>query len=202
MSFETWISFVIFCLVITTAPGPGNILTINNALQHGWRPSRILILGQEVAVFILMLSVTLGTKFLSNLTYAMMVIKVLGTFWLLYSAWSTWNSPFNDLPLDKIPMSSKLERFTKGFITDFTNGKAWVFFIAMVPAYLNMSRDLIPQSLILSFTLVFIDSIVLLIYAIISGKLRELFSSPKIIKIQNRISAVIFILLALKISIF
>ncbi len=64
MTLETWIHFLIFTLIITSAPGPGNILTINHALQHGWRPNKILILGQETAVFIIMLSITMGTKFL------------------------------------------------------------------------------------------------------------------------------------------
>ncbi|XCD51024.1 LysE family translocator [Candidatus Liberibacter asiaticus] len=199
MTLETWIHFLIFTLIITSAPGPGNILTINHALQHGWRPNKILILGQETAVFIIMLSITMGTKFLSQLAYTMLIIKFLGVAWLIYSAWSAWYSPFNDLPLSEIPLSSKSKLFVKGFITDITNGKAWVFFMAMVPAYLNMNHYILPQSLILSLTMVSVDAMVLMTFSLICSKLRTLFSSSKFVKIQNRVSAVVFLLLALRI---
>ncbi|WP_354688021.1 LysE family translocator [Candidatus Liberibacter africanus] len=202
MAFETWLSFVVFCFVIASAPGPGNILTINHSLQHGWRSSKTLILGQEIAVFIIMLAVTLGTKFLSSLDYTMLIIKVLGVCWLIYSAWGAWFSPFNDLPLDQIPPFTKLESFTKGFITDFTNGKAWILLMAMIPPYLNMEHRLLPQSLILSFTVVGVDTMVLVTYAFISGQLRKLFSTPKFVKIQNRVSAVVLLLLTFKIAYF
>ncbi|ADR52519.1 putative homoserine/homoserine lactoneefflux protein [Candidatus Liberibacter solanacearum CLso-ZC1] len=199
MDLQTWISFAIFTLLLTSAPGAGCILTINHSLQHGWKPTRVMILGQEIAVLVLMFSVTLGAKALANLTNTMLVIKFVGVAWLIYTAWSAWTSPFNDLPVDQIPLASVSHRFIKGFVTDITNGKAWAFFIAMVPSYLNMEHSILPQSFILSCTMAGIDTIVLLFYSILCSYLRQYFTSPSFVKIQNRISSVVLMLLAWKI---
>ncbi|MBY7649592.1 MAG: LysE family translocator [Candidatus Liberibacter europaeus] len=199
MFFEAWMSFFIFAAIITTVPGPGCILTINHALQHGWRSSRMLILGQELAVFIIMITVTFGIKVISEIPHLILIIKVLGVSWLIYSAWSAWNSPYNDLPINAIPEASKLGRFIKGFVTDITNGKALALFVSVVPSWIDIKYPVYLQATIMTVTMIVVDTIVLLFYSILCSRLRLLFKTPKFVKIQNRVSAVILLLVAVKI---
>ncbi|MBL0849160.1 MAG: LysE family translocator [Candidatus Liberibacter ctenarytainae] len=196
MAIETWISFFIFTAIITSAPGPGCILTINHALQHGWKPTRMLIFGQESAVLIMMIIATTAAGVLTQWDTLMLALKIMGISWLVFSAWSAWNASYSKTPVDSIPIANRLSRYVKGFVTDITNGKAIALFVSMVPAYIDPARPMWLQAVILTATMVGTDTTVLLFYSVLCGRLGSMFKSPNFFKIQNRVSAIALLLIA------
>ncbi|AHA28151.1 LysE family translocator [Candidatus Liberibacter americanus] len=199
MSFENWLSFLLFAFIITSLPGPGCILTINHSIQHGWKPTLMLILGQELAVFTLMFLVNIGLKSVFDFTTVMLIVKILGSIWLVYTAWNVLNSPVFDISIDSIPKTSNLSRFLLGFITDITNVKAIALFVSMLPAYLDNRYPMCPQITITTMTMVAMDTMVLLFYSAISSRLRLIFRSSNFVKMQNRIFAVALLIIAIKV---
>lgn len=94
---------------------------------------------------------------------------------------------------------SKKKSFIRGFFTTITNIKAITCLISTLPACLTPIYPIVPQIIIMSLTMTIIDSSVMLLFAITSSYLRPFFQKSKNIKIQNRISSIFFLFIAISI---
>ncbi|ALC95943.1 hypothetical protein AMC77_00780 [Candidatus Profftella armatura] len=200
MIFKTWISFLLFSIITSISPGPGNILTINHALRYGWRKTLSLIIGQEIALVLIILAISEGAKLLLSSSSILIFIKIFGIIWLMYTSFQMWCASINKKDSTYICETiSKKKSFIRGFFTTITNIKAITCLISTLPACLTPIYPIVPQIIIMSLTMTIIDSSVMLLFAITSSYLRPFFQKSKNIKIQNRISSIFFLFIAISI---
>jgi threonine/homoserine/homoserine lactone efflux protein len=61
--------------------------------------------------------------------------------------------------------------FSQGFVVEFANPKALLYFAAILPQFLNPTQPILPQILIMGGTTLFIDLLAYSLYALLGDHL-------------------------------
>ena len=125
-------------------------------------------------------------------------LRWIGVFYLLFIAFDLVRYSKN-LDFDKsVSTKSNLSLFRDGFLVAFLSPKAWVFFGAIFPQFLNLEGDFIIQLIILIVSWIILDFSTLMIYGFTAQKITIwLKANPKTI---NTISACALIIIAIIIA--
>jgi threonine/homoserine/homoserine lactone efflux protein len=185
---------IVFFLCIT--PGTPRVVITTYAINYGLRRSAITAFGDISANTIQMIFVAfgIGTIIAANpeiLNYA----KWVGVIYLLYLAFDLKRSSKNFGFEKNLSSKSNFSLYRDGFAVAFFSPKAWVFFGAMFPQFLNLNGDFKIQLLILIFSYVLIDFSTLILYGFAAKKIVTwLKVNPKTI---NTISACALLIIAI-----
>jgi homoserine/homoserine lactone efflux protein len=172
---------IVFFLCIT--PGTPRVIIMIYAIKYGLRRSTITAFGDVSANTIQMIFVAfgIGTIIASNpeiLNYA----KWIGVIYLLYLAFDLKRSSANFSFEENLFSKSNFSLYGDGFMVAFFSPKAWIFFGAMFPQFLNLNGDFKIQLLILILSYVIIDFSTLIFYGFVAKKIVTwLKANPKII---------------------
>jgi len=128
--------FIALAGTAIASPGPGVVLTLSNALRHGFWPALGGILGLTCASVVLAaLSATgLGLLLAASPT-AFTLIKYLGAAYLVYLARRLWQAP----PLAPCAAGDAGfgHRFREALLMQFGNPQALLFCIALFPRFME-----------------------------------------------------------------
>ncbi|MDK7178613.1 LysE family transporter, partial [Micrococcus luteus] len=92
------------------------------------------------------------------------VIKWVGVTYLVYLGVKQYRSPVSMVRVDvsKMPASTAGKLFLQGFLVDITNPKAAIFLLAVIPQFVDTSKPLLIQYVIIWFTLCAVDLVIML----------------------------------------
>ena len=185
---------IVFFLCIT--PGTPRVVIMTYAINYGLRRSAITAFGDISANTIQMIFVAfgIGAIIATNpeiLNYA----KWVGVIYLLYLAFDLKRSSTNFSFEENLSSKNNFSLYRDGFMVAFFSPKAWVFFGAMFPQFLNLNGDFKIQLLILILSYVLIDFSTLILYGFVAKKIVTwLKAHPKTI---NLISACALLIIAI-----
>ena len=185
---------IVFFLCIT--PGTPRVVIMTYAINYGLRRSTITAFGDISANTIQMIFVAfgIGAIIAANpeiLNYA----KWVGVIYLLYLAFDLKRSSTNFSFEENLSSKNNFSLYRDGFMVAFFSPKAWVFFGAMFPQFLNLNGDFKIQLLILILSYVLIDFSTLILYGFVAKKIVTwLKVHPKTI---NLISACALLIIAI-----
>ena len=77
---------------------------------------------------------------------------------------------------------------TRGFALQAANPKALLFFVALLPQFIDANRAIAPQILILGATSVVIEFFVLAAYGYLSARAATMARKPRFVTATNRVS--------------
>ena len=189
---------IAFFLCIT--PGTPRVVIVTYAINYGLKRSVITAIGDVSANTLQMILVALGIGTLVSVYPNILdYLKWIGILYLLYIALDLFKSSKN-LDFNKsLSTKSNLSLFRDGFLVAFLSPKAWVFFAAIFPQFLNLEGNFVIQLIILIISWVILDFSTLMIYGFTAQKIvRWLKTNPKTI---NTISACALIIIAFIIAI-
>ncbi|VVP17399.1 LysE family translocator [Pseudomonas fluorescens] len=136
------------------APGPDFAVTIRQSVRFGRWVGICTALGIGAGISVHVLYTVLGVGALMHTTpWLMMVAKVAGGAYILYLGVSLLRSkPKSALEGDKVPdepvaEQTLLKAFTTGFLTNATNPKATLFFLAIFTTVISTTTPLKVQAL-------------------------------------------------------
>ena len=125
-------------------------------------------------------------------------LKWIGILYLLYIAFDLVKSSKNLNFDENLSVKSNLALYRDGFLVAFLSPKAWVFFGAIFPQFLNLEGDFTIQLIILIISWVILDFSTLMLYGFAAQKIVSwLKTNPKTI---NTISACALIIIAIIIT--
>ena len=185
---------IVFFLCIT--PGTPRVVIMTYAINYGLRRSTITAFGDISANTIQMIFVAfgIGAIIAANpeiLNYA----KWVGVIYLLYLAFDLKRSSTNFSFEENLSSKNNFSLYRDGFMVAFFSPKAWIFFGAMFPQFLNLNGDFKIQLLILILSYVLIDFSTLIFYGFVAKKIVIwLKANPKTI---NLISACVLLIIAI-----
>ena len=78
--------------------------------------------------------------------------------------------------------------FLNGFVLQVANPKALVFFVALLPQFIDANRSVVGQVLVLGVTSVVSEFFVLLAYAAAAGRASALAGRPRFRTLANRLA--------------
>ncbi|MER8435688.1 LysE family translocator [Mesorhizobium sp. M1312] len=104
-----------------------------------------------------------------------------GVMFLLYLAWEGWISG-TDLVAE--PHEVQRKHFTRGLVTNLLNPKAGIFYVAVLPTFIDQSLPLMMQALTAIYVGVatFVHSAIV----ILAGALEPVLNDPRLEKIVRR----------------
>lgn len=193
MSIETWLAFFVACWLISLSPGAGAVASMASGMNYGFARGYWNALGLQLALILQIVIVAAGVgALLATSALAFALIKWFGVFYLLYLAIRQWRAPAQAMTLDHRPIGRPLSLVLRGFVINFSNPKAIIFILAVLPQFLDPGRPMLMQYLIMTVTMVTVDLVVMAGYTGLAAKALRLLSSPRQQRLLNRSFAVMF----------
>lgn len=192
MDLHVWLAFLVASCVIAVSPGSGAVLSMSHGLSYGVRRTTATIVGLQLGLAVILLVAGLGVgAVLTASASAFLVVKVVGACYLLWLGWRQWRAPVAKIEGDAAeaaePDLSASQRVLRGFLTNVTNPKGIVFMAAVLPQFIQPTRPLWLQLLVLLATTVMVDVTVMHGYAWLAARLQGVLRSVRARRAQNRV---------------
>ncbi|TFC73575.1 lysine transporter LysE [Cryobacterium sp. TMS1-20-1] len=201
MQLSLWLALVGAGVLISFTPGAGAINTMNNSLTSGFRRSIWGIFGQQAALVVHVIVVALGVGVLVTSSPVLFnVIRYAGAAYLVFLGIRLIlqkPDPSRDLAA---PRARELawSMFRRGLWVNLLNPKALVFFLAFMPQFIQPEQPLLPQYLVLTVTVVFIDVLVMwFFFAVAARSFQRFTNTARGQLILNRTFGLLFVAVAL-----
>lgn len=182
--------FAIAYALVVISPGPGLASFVGQILGHGIKAAPAQALGiyaGDVVWYTLAATglAALATAFAGVFT----VVKWLGAAYLLYLAFKMWRTAPQklDAVADRGPMSQG-NLFVSSLMVTLSNPKAIVFYLAVLPAIVDLRHLSLKDYAIGLGLIAVILFAILAVYAVAAHAARGFFRSPQAMKMLNRVS--------------
>ena len=189
MSLNAWLLYVATVFFVSATPGPNMLLAMTHGIRYGVRHTLPTLAGLLLALGIIMCGSALGLGALlatSELLFS--VVKYAGAAYLVWLGIKTWRAPAS--PLQESTAAAVIDtawqRFRTGFLVAMSNPKAFVFFTALFPQFMNAQADQSVQLAILAATFFVIESTWQIVYATGGAKIKSWLNTPLRLQWLNR----------------
>lgn len=197
VSWSVWIFFSVTEALLCLTPGPAVLFVISHGLSRGGRASLSASAGILAgnALYFALSALGLGAILLASHQF-FTGIKYAGAAYLVYLGVRTIRG-------DGLAIASTgrarndpggWRTLTRGFALQAANPKALIFFVALLPQFIDASRAVAPQVAILGATSVLIEFVVLAGYGYLAGRAMGLARQPRFVTVTNRISGSLLVL--------
>jgi threonine/homoserine/homoserine lactone efflux protein len=194
MEIWTLLLFIPACFALNMAPGPNNLLALNNARRYGFRIALLAGFGR-LAAFCVMIA--LAASGLAVVLYTseilFLAIKICGALYLLWMAYNLWRSDVSPVS-DDVRNLSITGLMKQEFALAAGNPKAILIFTAFLPQFVDVAKNVTEQFSLLGATFLVLEIVAIDMYAVIGLYLRQWFSKPKLVKRFNRACASFLVL--------
>ena len=176
MTFQTWLLFCVTETVLCLIPGPAVLFVLATALRRGFAPAAIAAVGILAGnTFYFALSVTGIAAVIVASHTLFSALKWAGAAYLAWLGLRMLLAPAPGADAAAPAPSGYGDRlFIRAFVVQAANPKALVFFIALLPQFINPALNVPWQILLLGASSVVIEAVVLSSYAALAVRARSL----------------------------
>lgn len=130
MKISGLVTLLLYMVICSFTPGPGNILALNTTGRYGWKKSRILILGICAGYAVVQTICTVALCVLNQkFSFALDVLRFFGGFYMLSLAWDIIKST------PAMDSEEKPPKFREGFLLQLVNVKIYLYIITLLSSY-------------------------------------------------------------------
>lgn len=178
------LAFSLTALLLVLLPGPSVLFAIGRALALGRRAAIISVVGNASGMYVQVIAVSLGLGvLLAESIVLMTVVKFAGAAFLVYLGIQAIRHRHDGAaPVGEIAPIGAVRNFFEGAFVGITNPKTIVFFLAILPQFVDQASGtaLGVQMLVLGGIFVTLCVIFDSGYALLAGAARTWFGrSPK-----------------------
>ena len=151
---ETLAVFAALSLGLAATPGPNMLYIVTRSLAQGTRAGMVSLIGCQFGSLFIMVLAALGiTAALFAVPYAYDALRLGGAAYLAFLAWQTIKPGGRDIFAPQpLPPEPARKLLTIGFLTAALNPKVALFYVAVLPPFINPAGDVLLQGLILGVT--------------------------------------------------
>lgn len=190
--FATMLAFATTCLVIELTPGPNMAYLAMLSASQGRRAGFAAALGVGLGLLVVGLAAALGlAAIISNSPLLYGVLRWGGVAYLLWLAWEGWQTAAETSPGKANTADWHATHFTRGLTTNLLNPKAGIFYIAILPTFVDASKNVVGQTVALSIIYVVIATVVHITIVSLAGTARPLLDDQRRSKIIRRVLAIV-----------
>jgi threonine/homoserine/homoserine lactone efflux protein len=149
----TLLAFAMTCVIIEITPGPNMAWLAALSLTQGWRTGLTAVAGVALGLSAYGIAAALGiAAIIENSPLLFQALRWGGVAYLLLLAWDAWSTADEIASADVTDEGHhRASAFHRGLITNLLNPKAAVFYVAMLPEFVNVSAGHVAaQTLTLS----------------------------------------------------
>jgi threonine/homoserine/homoserine lactone efflux protein len=149
MNMSLFAPYLLFCIVMTSTPGPNNALVILSGARFGIYKTVPLILGIAFGVAVQLFTIGIGlNQIFLTLPQLQFILGFIGFIYILWLAWKIASSGPLNIELEQKPSMG----FLQGALFQWINPKAWIISISTVSTYFALNppvSEIIYAALIL-----------------------------------------------------
>jgi threonine/homoserine/homoserine lactone efflux protein len=148
------LAFVLLAFGMVLTPGPNMIYLISRSISQGPGAGLISLGGIALGFLFYVFCAAFGiTAFVLAVPFAYDALRLAGVVYLLYLAWQSLKpgggSPFH---LRELAPDGPRKLFAMGFLTSLLNPKIAVFYLALLPQFIDPAAgSVLAQSIMLGF---------------------------------------------------
>jgi threonine/homoserine/homoserine lactone efflux protein len=168
---DTLLLFCATAFVLIITPGPNQIYIIARSTSQGKNAGLLSALGVDAGTLIHVVAASLGlSALLASSALAFSIVRYAGAAYLIYLGIRTVFSRNKNYEQATIKFASGKRIFFQGMLTNVLNPKAALFFLAILPQFVNEPRGhATEQMLILGGIFTLIGMCIDLIVAILAS---------------------------------
>ncbi|NIF76898.1 LysE family translocator [Paraburkholderia sp. Cy-641] len=177
-------------LLNAATPGPSVVALVSRVIARGWRGVIPFVAAMWIGEVIWLSMAMAGLTMLAQtFQFIFHAIRWLGCAYLFWLAIRMWRQPATEAE-DTLPRrSSALSMFGAGMAVTLGNPKIMVFYIALLPALIDLSSVGVRQwAMLASVTLVTLAAIDLS-WILLAHKARFILRTPRAVRFANRVGA-------------
>ncbi|MBP0437634.1 LysE family translocator [Tianweitania sediminis] len=190
MDIASLLIFAGALFVAAGSPGPSIAALVARVLTGGLRSVLPFLAAMWVGEAIWLSLAVFGLAFIAQSFHLVFtVIKWAGVAYLVYLAWRMWTAPVG-AEKAALPSADRPWRmFAAGIAVTLGNPKIMMFYLALLPTIIDLSRVSMLGWAELVATMVIVLVIIDLGWAFAAQQARRLMKSPSAMRLANRLSA-------------
>lgn len=190
MSLSSLALFAAALLVAAGSSGPSIAALVARVLTNGVRDVLPFLAAMWLGEVIWLTCAVAGLTALAHtFAFGFLVLKFAGIAYLVFLAWKMWFAPADE-PSGQLPRGqSPLRMFLTGIAVTLGNPKIMIFYVALLPTMVDLSRAGAVAWLELTLTLLVVLITVDCAWAWLAARARKLLTSRRAMKAANRASA-------------
>jgi threonine/homoserine/homoserine lactone efflux protein len=188
MTFESWAAFTAASTVLLIIPGPTVLLVVSYALGQGWRTALPMAVGVALGDFTAMTlsMVGLGALLAASATL-FTLLKWVGAAYLIYLGVKLWRAGGALEAAPRTDAVSAGRMLGHAWLVTALNPKSITFFVAFLPAFLDLQADFLTQMLVFETTFLLLAFANAFGYALVAARARGFVSNPRAIGVINKV---------------
>ncbi|CAN5811011.1 LysE family translocator [soil metagenome] len=197
MSWEAYFIFIVTTGVICLTPGPAALLIVAQGMSNGMRRSYWAIAGIALAnALYFALSATGIAALIVASGELFSLIKWGGVAYLFYLGLSTLMSKASAFTVSS-ERSNAVQgwaAFWNAVVVELSNPKALLYFVALLPQFIDTAKPVGQQMLIYGSSCIALDALAYSLYAWLGSKTQKFTANAKFVKTSNRASGSLLML--------
>lgn len=188
MTIDIWFSFALASAAMLAIPGPTVMLVVSYVLSRGRSTGWATVPGVTLGDFTAMtISLAGAGAILAASATLFSLLKLAGAVYLIWLGIQLWRAEPTRPELPKADKREMRKMFTNSYVVTALNPKGIVFFIAFVPQFVDTTRPLLAQFVILEATFLTLAALNIVLWVLLVGRMRERFTRPETLRVLNRI---------------
>ncbi|MEQ1551540.1 LysE family translocator [Sphingorhabdus sp.] len=190
MLTSNFLPFLLTAILIELTPGPNMAWIALTGASVGKRAALTATAGIALGLAVVGAAAAFGLAELAQASpYLFALLRYAGAAYLLWLAWKAWRGQGDVSP--EHAHNGNVRWFRHGLFLNLLNPKAALFFVAILPNYVDSAAPVMPQTLLLSATYVAVATLVHLILALLAGQAHGWFERGRNAIILRKICAIL-----------
>lgn len=201
-------AFIISALVIILSPGADTFLMLRSTLRGGKKDGFLTMFGIYTGILTLSLLLISGVGLvIAKAPGALFWLKILGALYLLFLAIQSLRAgiklvgqnregTIQSVDIDTAGSKRKAGPFVMGYLTNVTNPKVLIFFLAFFPQFLGKSDSAALQLTFLCLIFVLVSAVWLTALVFGASAMRKVMTTPGFTIAMEFVVAGVFAVLA------
>ncbi|SIO70268.1 Threonine/homoserine/homoserine lactone efflux protein [Burkholderia sp. GAS332] len=192
MTLSALLVFALALIIAAGTPGPGIAALVARVLTNGFRDVLPFLAAMWLGEALWLTCAVAGLAVIArSFGMVFIVLKFVGVAYLLFLAWKMWRAPADvqgsDLPSGQSPW----RMFVAGLLVTLSNPKIMMFYLALLPTIIDLSRIGTVAWFELTLTMLIVLMVVDFGWALLATRARKLLSTRRAVRITNRASATV-----------
>ncbi len=197
--------FIPTFFLVSITPGMCMTLAMSLGISVGIRRTLWMMWGEVLGVSSVAIASVIGVStMMLKVPNLFVVLKIIGALYLLYIGINMCLSKGKLAVSTTIAQQnhvSRLHLFNQGFLTAIANPKGWAFMISLLPPFINPDYALPLQLTVLVIIIIISEFICMMIYAAGGKTIAKKLIEKDNVKMLNRMSGCLMILVAIWLAI-
>ena len=192
MNFALLSVFIPTFFFVSITPGMCMTLALSLGMSVGYRRTLWMMAGEVIGVALVSIAAVVGiAAMMLNYPWLFIGFKAIGAGYLFYLGVQMWRSK-GKLALSTEDMDMEAGKdwdlVVQGFVTAIANPKGWAFMISLLPPFIDHSKPISHQLILLVSIIMISEFICMTLYATGGRGLKRMLGQSENVRMMNRVS--------------